>query len=582
MAGTKDIVYVDVDDEITTLIDKVRLSSGKVVILVLPKKASILQSIVNMKLLKRSAEKEKKNIVLITSESGIISLAGAVGLYVAANLNDAPRIPPVPNKGSSLPDTVEEDSELNMSGNEEIPDLVKNVDLATSVGALTELAKSQAQKPDSTLETLDLDNDSQNKSEISESQKKSKDKNLKVPNFDRFRFLLISCFVLVIGIIVLVFFAFEVWPHAYITVDTNASNVNTSLNISLDTQSQSVNITAGDIPAREVSQQKTFSQTVNTTGQANQGNSATGSVTFSGEDCPNPSNNLYAFNDNSFVIPQGTGLSYKGLTYITDADTTMTPKQGFQQPGNCVDYVSTYTNANGSTPISAQSPGSNYNTPNNVTFSVSGYSEFSATGSASGGTDNIVSIVSQTDVNNAVSKINSNDSSLIEQALSNQLKGEGLYPIDATFSGSKPQISPNPSVGAQSNTVSVTETITYTMFGASMKNIDAVVDSNIRSQTSSNQNIINNGINQSAFKQQAANGLTDQVLITSLAEVGPNISVSTIKKEVAGKSPQAIISAIKNNPNVTKVSVRLSPFWVSSAPSSLSKITVKIAKPTNR
>jgi hypothetical protein len=95
-----------------------------------------------------------------------------------------------------------------------------------------------------------------------------------------------------------------------------------------------------------------------------------------------------------------------------------------------------------------------------------------------------------------------------------------------------------------------------------------------------NQNIISDGLASSDFKQVSASSETDQVSLSALAIVGPNISVQQIKKQAAGKSPQAIISLIKNNPNVTSVSVRLSPFWVTSVPSNTSKISVSIAKPS--
>ena len=73
----KDTIYIDIDDEITGIIDKVTASNGKIVALVLPKRASVFQSIVNMKLLKRAADSEKKNLVLITSAAGFLPLAGA-------------------------------------------------------------------------------------------------------------------------------------------------------------------------------------------------------------------------------------------------------------------------------------------------------------------------------------------------------------------------------------------------------------------------------------------------------------------------------------------------------------------------
>jgi hypothetical protein len=81
----KDVIYLDVDDEITTIIDKVEGAKQKIVALVLPKRATMLQSIVNMRLLKRSATSAGKSVVLITSEHALMPLAGAAGIHVAKN-----------------------------------------------------------------------------------------------------------------------------------------------------------------------------------------------------------------------------------------------------------------------------------------------------------------------------------------------------------------------------------------------------------------------------------------------------------------------------------------------------------------
>src|ERR1700751_4777818 len=111
----KDVIYVDVDDEITSIIDKVENSEHKVVALVLPKRAATLQSIVNMKLLKRSADNADKNVVLITSEHALMPLAGAAGLHVARNLQSKPEVPEAPTGvtvGASKGGETEEAAEL--------------------------------------------------------------------------------------------------------------------------------------------------------------------------------------------------------------------------------------------------------------------------------------------------------------------------------------------------------------------------------------------------------------------------------------------------------------------------------------
>ncbi|HET6925033.1 MAG TPA: hypothetical protein VFH39_04345, partial [Candidatus Saccharimonadales bacterium] len=104
----KETIYVDVDDEITTIIDKVQGAKGKVVALVLPKRATVLQSIVNMKLLKRTADDAGKNLVLVTSEAGLMPLAGSVGLFVAGTPTSKPVVPPAPFAPTDEPEDIDE------------------------------------------------------------------------------------------------------------------------------------------------------------------------------------------------------------------------------------------------------------------------------------------------------------------------------------------------------------------------------------------------------------------------------------------------------------------------------------------
>jgi hypothetical protein len=567
MADNKETIYVDVDDEITVIIDKVKASNARVLALVLPKRASVLQSIVNMKLLKRSADSDKKNLVLITSEAGLLPLAGAVGLHVAKTLTSAPQIPPSPATPSDS-ETVDEDmSVIPLEAEEETPDLTKVAGLAASVGALDDATK-HTPEGDKALENLKLDAEEETNPETGKRVKVPKDKHLKVPNFDRFRLFLILGIVVVIGLIVLAVFALSVWPHADISIKTNATTVNTSESITLDPQATSANIASGDIPATQVSEQKTFTQTVNTTGQQNTGNSASGSVNLTASDC-----NLTYQGNTNFTIPAGTGISYNNLTYITQNATTM-DYNGLDRTKTCFQYV-----ANGPTNITAQSPGTAYNAQiQNGT--VAAYPEVVANGSASGGTDTFVQIVSQADITSATAKINSSNNSTVEANLASQLRGQNLYPINVTFAAGNPQITSSPSVGAQGSTVTVTEIITFTMFGAKQSDINAIVDANIQSQTAKNQNIISNGVNEAAFKQNGTSGTTDEVTLATSALVGPSISPAQIRQEVKGKSATAAIAAIKQNPDITGVTIKLSPFWVTSVPGSTSKITVNIAKPS--
>ncbi|MHB1865522.1 MAG: hypothetical protein ACYCPS_05210 [Candidatus Saccharimonadales bacterium] len=566
----KDTIYIDVDDEITTVIDKVIESNKKLVALVLPKRASVFQSIVNMKLLKRKSEEANKNLVLVTSESSLLPLAGAVGIHVAKTLASKPEIPAAPVIEQPMLEAAEEDIPLVSTEPDEAKEL-KNEALKEINKAKPKTTGTEAGKD---LDTIELDNTDEQPTDTAmpaaaiaqaEAKKKAKKKkSLKVPNFERFRLIALLGTGLIILLVVLWLLLFKVFPHATVDIKTNAQNVDATLTFNMSSNASGVNTTTDTVRAKQVTESKTYTATVNSTGQQNNGQKASGQVTFTYEDC-----------DLSTppTISAGTGIVQNGLTYITQSGASFT---NFVPKNHC--FYSTSNSVN----IIAQQGGSNYNTSsNNTTFTVpsSGVNppdSLFATGGANGGTDDIVTVVSQADITNAENKITQNTSGA-KSDLTNQLSQDNYYPINATFNASNPNISPNAAAGTAASSVTVTETVQYSMYGVIKSDLTQLLNNSIQSQVNSNQSILNNGLSTASF---TVGSTPTSVTLATTAIVGPNINITTLKKEISGQKVQAIESLIKSNPNVSSVSVQLSPFYVSQAPSP-SKITINIAKPTN-
>lgn len=78
----KKVLYTEIDDEITGIYDRLKQLKMKNVYIVVPKRAIVFQSIVNLKILKRKAEDLEKNIYIITNDPNGIKLAKQVGLMV--------------------------------------------------------------------------------------------------------------------------------------------------------------------------------------------------------------------------------------------------------------------------------------------------------------------------------------------------------------------------------------------------------------------------------------------------------------------------------------------------------------------
>ncbi|HSX36824.1 MAG TPA: hypothetical protein VLG13_01755 [Patescibacteria group bacterium] len=557
---SKDVIYIDIDDEITSVIDKVHASQGKIIALVLPKRAAVFQSIVNMKLLKRSADAVKKRLVLITSEAGLLPLAGAVGVHVAKSLQSKPEIPAGPEAVDSE-ETVNETAD--MAGGEEITALTAG---DKPIGSL---AGSAATLPasDDAMETVELDNEEAaadaSDGKTTPKHVAKKDSKLHIPNFDRFRLLLALGVLGVVGFIVLLIVLLAVLPKATIAIKTNASNVNTNLNVILDSGASQVDPATNVVPAKQVQEQKTYTQQSSASGQVNKGDKSTGTATMTAQKCSG--------SGNPEPVPTGTGVSTGGLTYITQNTTTF-HITGFSN--GCGTFV-----GDSPTTITAQNGGSKYNV-SGASFTVAGRADVSASGSTGGGTDNTVKAITQADIDSAKQRITTQDAS-VKQDLQNQLTQAGYYVVGATFNAGTPAVTTSANAGDTAENVTVTEAITYTMYGAHQKDLKTLIDNQIKGQIDTKkQSILDDGLATADIKVTASTDKTVTVSLQGTGIVGPDIKISDIKKAVAGKKSGDIKSLIKNDPGVTDVTVKFSPFWVSSAPKNTSKITVTIAKPT--
>ena len=80
--ANKKVLYVEIDDEVTTIYDRLKNLKVKNIYLVVPKRAMLFQSIVNLKILKRKVEDLEKNIYIITNDSNGLHLAKKIDLPV--------------------------------------------------------------------------------------------------------------------------------------------------------------------------------------------------------------------------------------------------------------------------------------------------------------------------------------------------------------------------------------------------------------------------------------------------------------------------------------------------------------------
>lgn len=555
---SKDTVYVDVDDEITAIIDKVENAKQNIVALVLPKRATMLQSIVNMRLLKRSSDTAGKSVVLITSEAALLPLAGAAGLHTARNLQSKPSVPPAPTDAAKKSDeTAEEEPPIS---DEELSDTPSKLDYHRSIG---ELATAGADSEDEAIALEDMDEaakDTPDKKPV----KTPKDKKLKIPNFERFRLVILLAAVGAVGLIVFIIFAIFVLPKATITIKTTSVPVTSEFNLTTSDSAKALDLAKKVIPATlKTTEQKSTAQ-VTATGQQNNGTKASGSVTLSLADC----------SQDQVTVPAGTGVNSNGLTFITQGSATLQSVKVGNQCKNS-DFPSFSTKA---VSVNSQSAGAKYNIGSS-SFTVSGFSNVSGSSSSTmtGGTDNIITIVSQADLNNAKTKITSADTDKFVKAFEDQLAKDGYYVLTSTLKPSDPASTANPAVGQPASTTTVETKITYTVLTVKKADLTSAINDSLSKQVDKNkQKLSTDDVLKTATvtvqNQTSPTAVTLNVNEDTTAV--PIIDEASVKKQIGGKKSGDIRSSITAIPGVKEVNVKMSPFWVSKAPKNPAKIKI--------
>jgi hypothetical protein len=581
----KDVLYIDVDDEITAIIDKVHAGKQKIVALVLPKRATVLQSIVNMKLLKRAADSAHKNIVLITSEAGLLPLAGTVGIHVARSLQSKPEVPDAPGHAS---DEVEADEDMDDTDPADATEAAaagsvaagaaaksgSSLDKTRTVGELAGAAALDNELDDE--DSIDMENEEEEAADTGvlagltgRKAKKGANKKLKVPDFNKFRLLLILAGAGVVALIVLLYIGLSVLPKATIAIKTDSEAVSSSGALALKTTSGTTfDLKTGTVPAFSQQVQKTANQQVPATGQKNNGEKATGTIRF--YNC-NKDDTLAG---TTHTIPAGTGVSSGGLTFITTDDVTVFPS-------NFTGNTCKLNVPSAPVGMTAQAGGARYN-HDAANYTVSGYTTITGSGSATtGGTDDITKIVTQGDIDSAKQKLSAADTDSIKQELKTGLIAKSYYAVDATFNAGNPDVKTSVNPNDAADSVTVTQTITYTMLGMKTADLQKIIQNDVKGKIDlKKQKILDYGLDNASIAPQSQNPDGATVSYQTSVVVGSELNENTIKKDVAGKKAGDAKAIIKRNPGVTDVDVTYSPFWVSSIPKKVSKITVVVEKPT--
>ncbi|MBP9132292.1 hypothetical protein KBF61_04125 [Candidatus Saccharibacteria bacterium] len=536
----KDVIYLDTEDDITATIDKVKASQAGIIAVVPPKRANMLASVVNLKLLKRAATLSEKKVVLITDEEVLTSMAGGIGMFVARDLKTAPTIPRVDNV--ELPSNVIEPKTSNVTQAKPVSTKKSSEPINAGKMAVAETA----QIPDKLADTPE------------EAKKVAKSKSSKIPNISKFRKKIFIGIGIIILLILAWWWAFFIAPSADVTLKASSTEIPFEKNVSLSSQpGAKLDTDSNIIPAQIQELSEEAKQEYRASGEKNVGKAASGSVTLSN-----------ASDSSSVTFPAGSRLTAaEGKTFTSNSSVTVPGASvlgGAIVPGRAKVGVSA-TDKGESFNIAAQS----------YTTSKSGISADG--GTMSGGTDDIVKVVEQSDIDEAASKITDKGKGEVEalNELKSKFTNDGLIVIDDSFKTEAGKPTASAPTGTQADGGTVTATVKYRLLAIKTEDYKAYLDAVTKEDVDEGQKLIDYDEKNVVFTAGDGNVFTLKATIKS----GPDVNLEELKKELIKAKFSEAVKTAESKPGIKEAKIDLSPFWVFSMPRNANKIDIKIVSP---
>lgn len=281
----KDVIYIEPEDDITDILAKVKNAKNKIVALVPPKKAGVLRSAVNIKLIAKTATRSGKTVVLISTDESLMKLAMAANIPVAKTLQSKPQIPkefPKTDIGDEPSDVIEaKKPEKKFDKSEKDTKEVKAEKADDEVRLPFKTAKEETRKDTPVKakeddDTLELSSDDLEERKSVRGAKKAL--STKVPNFKKYLKWIIAGGVLLVLLIVFLIWTLVIAPKATINVKIKTSESNFAEKVTFVTGEETAKPEEGIFYVEQKTVDKKVETEFEATGELDKGQKATGTI----------------------------------------------------------------------------------------------------------------------------------------------------------------------------------------------------------------------------------------------------------------------------------------------------------------
>lgn len=519
-----EILYLEPDEEITSVIDKIKNAHSSKLGLVVPRDATLLQSVVNLKLLSKEATSLGKEIAIVTTDRIGRNLAAQVGIPVFNSIEEQkPIFQPQPPKPS--PEEIIELDTANQAPIEQPKDVqVHHFQEKPLVWRRKEapILKPQfSQKPEINTTKSPVHHD-----------------------YSKLRKIIwpILAIILVLSLIA----GYLLLPRATAKVFVLSEDLKKTVDVTATSKTKTEDLTQSVFPGELIESQKEKQEKFSTTGKKTIGTKASGTITLYNEWDSNPHN-----------LSAGTKLSSLSKTFLTKSDVSI---PAFERVGGNDQKGSVKVD------IEAENPGEDYNVkagrftilglPAAQQEKIYGQSNSDLTG----GESREVQVISQEDYDKAKFKLVEGLNKEIAADFLKKTSGKKI--VEKAIVKPDPDIS-SPKVDSEAKDfemkVSLKEQV---IIFDSAKFKDFLVKI-LTKQAPVNKMVTiakDEDIGYEVTKTAYDKGELD-LKVNILAKISDKISTDKIKSEIIGKNLTDAENIIKNTPGVSKVEITMSPSW---------------------
>ena len=584
----KDVIYIEPEDDITDIIAKVKNAKTKIVALVPPKKAGVLRSVVNFKLIAKTALQHNKTVVLISTDENLVKFAQSVKMPVAKSLSSKPQLATDDETefgdADEESDIIEEEPEAETSTSKpEKKDVKSDHEKSHKDDKKAEATKVKKSEEVVTEDEIDEEADTDKKV----AKKKS---NQKVPNIKKYRTQIIIGSVFAVIMVVVLVWAFAFAPAAKVVVHVRTSDQGFSETIKLTTDQDKEDIDAGIFYMEEKAIEKTASADFEATGEVDKGTKASGTLTVKRTSPVS----IVGNGRDAITIPVGTKFTYNGLTYVSTAASTLRAVDGKDfDTDTCKVSTSLVATCDLSkdvtttVKIEAIENGDKYNmgaVNSGWTASISGATPTSSA-AISGGTSKIVKIVSKDDLAAAEENLDITGESDAKKELIDENSDDAIV-IKSRFNIENGQLSSSPALGEEVNgdtKPKVTKKTTYKVYTVSRDAVSQYIEKTVEEGLGDDtRTVYATGAGKDEekviafFESYKNNNGEYTAKLKSTVKIGPRVTPEMISEKILGQKVGQVRTMLTSINGVADVEINRSYFWVTKIPSDINKVEIEI------